>query len=59
MRRKSKTSHGMKILAVEAYECNEGSLKTIAERFCIKRNNLERCIQAYRFQGYHQWSITK
>ena len=51
MGRKSKTPYEVKIAAVEAYEHNEGSLKTISERFGINRKNFERWVQIYRSQG--------
>ena len=37
MGRKSKTPYDVKLASVEAYERNEGSLKTISERFGINQ----------------------
>ena len=51
MGRKSKTPCEVKIAAIEAYERNEGSLKTISERFCVDENALNYWIQIYRSQG--------
>lgn len=51
MGRKSKTPYEVKLVAVEAYERNEGSLKTISERFGINPKNFECWVQIYRSQG--------
>ena len=51
MGRKSKTPYEVKFAAVEAYEHNEGSLKTISERFCVDESVLKYWIQIYRSQG--------
>ena len=51
MGRKSNTPYEVKIAAVKAYEHNEGSLKTISERFGINQKNFERWVQIYRSQG--------
>ena len=51
MGRKSNTPYEIKLAAVEAYEHNEGSLKTISERFGINQKNFERWVWIYRSQG--------
>lgn len=51
MGRKSNTPYEVKIAAVEAYEHNEGSIKTITEKFHINESNFKRWIQIYRSQG--------
>ena len=52
MGRKSNTPYEVKIAAVEAYERNEGSLKTISEKFCVNKSNLKRWMQNFHSQGY-------
>jgi len=42
MGRKSATAFETKLLAIEAYERGEGSIKTIAERFDINKGNFIR-----------------
>lgn len=51
MGRKSKIPYEAKVAAVEAYERNEGSLKTVAERFGVKKCNLRRWWNIYQSQG--------
>lgn len=51
MKIKSKISYEVKIAAVEAYERNEGSWKTVAERFGVKKHNLEKWWRIYQSHG--------
>lgn len=49
--KKSKFPYEIKIAAVEAYARNEGSWKTIAERFGVKTHNIEKWWRIYQSQG--------
>ena len=51
MGRKSTTAFETKLLAIEAYERGEGSVKTISERFYINKSNFIRWLTIYRSQG--------
>ena len=51
MGRKSTTVLETKLLAIEAYEHGEGSIKTISERFNINKSNFIRWLTIYRSQG--------
>lgn len=51
MGRKSTTSYEIKVLAVEAYENNMGSISTIAKMFDVKESSLNRWIANYQSQG--------
>lgn len=51
MGRKSKTAFETKLLAIEAYERGEGSVKTISERFNINKSNFIRWLTIYHSQG--------
>ena len=51
MGRKSNTSFELKIATIEAYERNEGSIKTISEYFRVSARTLRDWIQIYRSQG--------
>ena len=51
MGRKSTTVFETKLLAIEAYERGEGSIKTISERFNINKSNFIRWLIIYHSQG--------
>ena len=51
MGRKSATAFETKLLAIEAYDRGEGSIKTISERFNINKSNFIRWLTIYRSQG--------
>ena len=51
MGRKSTTVFETKLLAIEAYERGEGSIKTISERFNINKSNFIRWLTIYHSQG--------
>ena len=51
MGRKSTTAFETKLLAIEAYERGEGSVKTISERFNINKSNFIRWLTIYHSQG--------
>ena len=51
MGRKSATAFETKLLAIEAYERGEGSIRTISERFNINKSNFIRWLTIYRSQG--------
>ena len=51
MGRKSNTPFELKIATIEAYERNEGSIKTISEHFCVSASTLRDWIQIYHSQG--------
>ena len=51
MGRKSNTPYEVKLAAVEAYERNEGSLRTISARIGIDESVLRNWLQIYRSQG--------
>lgn len=51
MGRKSTTAFETKLLAIEAYERGEGSVKIISERFNINKSNFIRWLTIYHSQG--------
>ena len=51
MGRKSTTAFETKLLAIEAYEHGEGSIKSIAELFDINKSNFIRWLTIYHSQG--------